>query len=175
MTQHPTAQNQYFPSKRDWWIVLLIWIGVIVSVVGGMVPIFLQEGTLGTKILVAGVCLGMDVLMLWVLYGTGYTITRNQLGIRCGPFTFSVPLNEIDAVTPTRNPLSSPACSLDRLTIVYSDSMRSIMISPKDKAGFLSAIVHRCPTLMVLNDRVMRKNEAGSPLSSQEFHPQALS
>lgn len=175
MSQRDIDQIRYFPSKRDWWIGLLIWVGVIVSVVGGMVPVFLQEGTFGTKILVAGVCLGMDVLMLWVLYGTGYTIARDQLMIRCGPFTFPVPLNEIEAVTPTRNPLSSPACSLDRLTIAYSNSMRNIMISPKDKADFLSAIIHRCPTLMVLNDRVMRKNEAGSPFSSQEFHPQALS
>jgi len=175
MTQRNPAHSSYFPSKRDWWIVLLIWVGVLVSVIGGMVPVFLEEGTLGTKILVAGVCLGMDALMLWVLYGTGYTITSDQLLIRCGPFTFPVPLNEINAVTPTRNPLSSPACSLDRLKIAYSDSMRSIMISPKDKPEFLSTIVQRCPTLMVLNDQVMKKNEAGSPLSSQEFHPQSLS
>jgi hypothetical protein len=175
MSQLDAAQSSYFPSKRDWWIVLLIWVGVIVSVVGGMVPVFLEEGTLGTQILVAGVCLGMDALMLWVLYGTGYTITSDQLLIRCGPFTFPVPLDEIDAVTPTRNPLSSPACSLDRLKIAYSDSMRSIMISPKDKPGFLSTIVQRCPTLMLLNDQVMERNEAGTPFPPHGLHPPSLS
>jgi len=164
MFQRDAAQSLYFPSKRDWWIVLLIWVGVIVGVVGGIFPVFLENGPFGSKILVAGVCLGMDALMLWVLYGTGYTITREQLVIRCGPFTFPVLLKEINAITPTHNPLSSPACSLDRLKVAYLDSMRSIMISPKDKTGFLSTIVQRCPTLMVLNDGVMQKKEAGSPL-----------
>ena len=164
MTRRHPAQIAYFPSKREWWIVLLIWVGVIVGMVGGIFPVFLEDGTFGSKIPVAGVCLGIDGLMLWVLYGTGYTITSDQLVIRCGPFTFPVPLNEINAVTPTRNPLSSPACSFDRLKIAYLDSMRTIMISPKDKSGFLSTIVQHCPTLMVRNDRVMQKEEAGSPL-----------
>jgi hypothetical protein len=169
------GQNLYFPSKRDWWLVLLIWVAVIVGLVGGLAPVFLEDGALITKLLLAGVCLGVDALMLWVLYGTGYTIASDQLLIRCGPFTFPVPLEEINAITPTHNPLSSPACSLDRLKIAYLDSLRSIMISPKDKPGFLSTIVQRCPTLMVLNDGVMQKKEAGSPILPQAFHSQSLS
>ena len=32
-----SSQYLYFPSKRDWWIVALIWLGVVVSVAGGLV------------------------------------------------------------------------------------------------------------------------------------------
>jgi hypothetical protein len=42
-------------------------------------------------------------------------------------------------VEETRNPLSSPALSLDRLKITYGNGKR-IMISPADKIGFLKAI-----------------------------------
>ena len=104
-----------------------------------------------------GVILGIDALMLWMLYGTGYTVTRDLLLIRCGPFSFRVPLNQIISITPTRNPLSSPACSLDRLKVVYGDSPKSIMISPADKSEFLSAIVQHFPSLVILGDQVRKR------------------
>jgi len=81
--------------------------------------------------------------MLWVLYGTFYWFSEDRLVIRCGPFRFRVPLLEIDSVEPTRNPLSSPACSLDRLLLRYG--RKSIMISPADKTGFLAELQLRCP------------------------------
>jgi hypothetical protein len=45
-------------------------------------------------------------------------------------------------VVPTRNPLSSPALSLDRLRIEYGQG-RAIMISPADKGPFLRALEER--------------------------------
>ena len=42
-------------------------------------------------------------------------------------------------IRPTRNPLSSPALSLDRLRIDYG-SGRSIMVSPEDKDKFIGDI-----------------------------------
>jgi hypothetical protein len=41
------------------------------------------------------------------------------------------------------DPLSSPACSLDRLLLRYGS--RRIMISPADKIGFLAELQLRCP------------------------------
>lgn len=54
-----------------------------------------------------------------------------------------VPLREIRLVRSTRNPLSSPALSLDRLRIEYG--RRAIMISPDDKARFLEELQKRMP------------------------------
>ena len=156
------GQDLYFPSKQDWWIVGLIWLGVTVSLVGGIIPLVVSGASWAEMILVVSLLVGMDWLMLWVLYGTGYTITPDRLFIRCGPFTFRVILNEINEITPTRNPLSSPACSLDRLKVVYGLSQQSIMISPADKSGFLSAIVQHCPSLIVLHSQVRKKADPSS-------------
>jgi len=175
MSQRETAHNLYFPSKRDWWLVLFIWIAVTVGLVGGFAPVFLEEGPLAPKLLVAVVCLALDGLMLWVLYGTGYLVRKELLLIRSGPLTFRVPLQEINSITPTRSLLSSPACSLDRLKIVYRDSKRTIMISPDDKPRFLSTVAQRCPTLLLLNDRILKKRETGSTIPSQGLHPQSIS
>jgi hypothetical protein len=140
--------NPTFPSKRDTWIILLSWVGSVVEVAVGII-LLLSNVPPPIKVLAPLVCLTGAVFMVWVLYGTYYVVTQDTLTIRCGPFRFRVPLTEIEAVTPTRNPLSSPACSLDRFLIQYRQSRRRIMVSPLDKAGFLQALVARCPHLMV--------------------------
>ena len=162
MPPNGQSQNCYFHSKRDWWLVGLIWLGVLVSVVGGIVPSVIAGASWAEMLMVVVLLVGMDTLMLWVLYGTGYTVTSDQLFIRCGPFAFHVCLRDIDSITPTRNPSSSPACSLDRLKVVCGYSRRNIMISPKDKSGFLSAIVQNCPSLIVLHNQVRKKLGASS-------------
>jgi len=175
MSTNDQSQGLYFPSKRDWWIVALIWLGVLVSVVGGIVPLVIG-GVSWTELLMMGSLLvGMDSLMFWVLYGTGYTITPDRLLIRCGPFAFHVTLNGIDSITPTRSPWSSPACSLDRLKIVYGLSQQNVMISPSDKSGFLSAVVQQCPTLVVLHDRVRKKADSSSSAIAPSVQPQVIS
>ncbi len=174
MPPNDQHQDLYFPSKRDWWIVGLIWFGVIVSVVGGIVPLVLGGAFWVELIFTASLIVGMDVLMLWVLYGTGYRITSDRLLIRCGPFTFPVNLNSIDSITPTRSPWSSPACSLDRLKIVYGVSHQSMMISPEDKSGFLTAIVQHCPSLMVFHGGVRKKFDTTSTSFAQAIQPQTI-
>jgi len=172
MATHNKSQDRYFPSKRDWWIVGLIWMGLLISVIGGIVPFVIAGTSWSELVWVLGLLLGMDALMLWVLYGTGYTVTQDQLLIRCGPFGFRVSLDAIDSITPTRSPWSSPACSLDRLKIVYGFSQQNIMISPADKPGFLSAIVQQCPTLVVLHDQVRKKTNSSSLAVEPTTHPQ---
>jgi hypothetical protein len=81
-------------------------------------------------------------LPLWILGTTDYTIDGDELRIRSGPFRTRVRISGIAAITPTRNPLSSPALSLTRLRIDH-DGSRSVMISPADCAGFLAAIEAR--------------------------------
>ena len=169
-----SSQACFFPSKRDWWIVGLIWFGIVVSVVGGLLPIVLA-GTSWVELGVMGsLVAGMDGLMLWVLYGTSYTITPERLVIRCGPFTFLVTLKSIHSIIPTRRPWSSPACSLDRLNIVYGVSQQSIMVSPEDKLGFLSAIVKQSSSLTLIHDRVLKKTDPSAMVVDPLNPPQVL-
>ncbi|TLP80170.1 PH domain-containing protein [Maribacter sp. ACAM166] len=60
-------------------------------------------------------------------------------------------LSEIDKIrkiSETNNPLSAPAASLDRLEIVY-DAYGTILISPKDKSGFIKHITQLNPKIEV--------------------------
>ena len=79
---------------------------------------------------------------VWMVLSTSYTLGGTQLRVRCGPFRWTIPLAEIRDVRPTRSPLSSPAPSLDRLRIDYG-KRRSVMISPRDKEGFLRELAAR--------------------------------
>ena len=93
--------------------------------------------------------------MIWVLYSTRYIFESRVLLIRCGPFSFRVPFNEIGSVRPSRNPLSSPACSLDRLLISWRNNSRKILISPEGQADFLHRLAQRCPQLRLQGDRLV--------------------
>jgi len=66
-------------------------------------------------------------------------MSAGVLEIRSGPFKWTIPLDAIKKVDPSRSLLSSPALSLDRLRIQYGGG-KSILVSPNDRDGFLAAI-----------------------------------
>lgn len=51
-----------------------------------------------------------------------------------------IDINSIRKIYKTKNPLSSPALSIDRIAIVYN-KYDEVLISPKDKKGFVDAIL----------------------------------
>ena len=51
-----------------------------------------------------------------------------------------IDINSIRKNYKTKNPLSSPALSIDRIAIVYN-KYDEVLISPKDKKGFVDAIL----------------------------------
>ena len=129
-----------FKSKVDRWILVLI----LLAIIGQVVAITAAVNEAGEPAMITSlilVMIGVVALMVWLLLGTHYTVDRGTIRIVSGPFRWKVPIDEITSVSATRNPLSSPALSLDRLSIRYG-KRRRIMISPADKAGFLKAIGH---------------------------------
>lgn len=147
-----TRSADTFVSKRDDWLVAVIWIASAVGVVA-LVPVVWAARC--EPRLLLGVGPGLLALGLgpWVLYGTAYTFAGEQLLIRSGPFRWRIPFAEIVGVEPSSNPLSSPACSLDRLLIQYGK--RRIMVSPLDRAGFLSRLATLCPQLRLEGERLV--------------------
>ena len=144
-----------FPSKRDWWIVALIWVGALLALFAG----FDQLSGAGSPALRGSfslLCVAIAGFMIWVLYRTEYVLTMEDLLVRCGPFRYRIPLAGVDSVTPSRNPLSSPACSLDRLLIKWEDGRRQILISPDPKADFLRVLAQRCAQLTLQGERLVR-------------------
>jgi hypothetical protein len=133
-----------FPSKRDGWLVAVIWLAGVLLVVTAWIPIV--AGPFGAlRVPLAIVHLGTAGFAFWVLYGTAYRVGERELLVRSGPFRWRIPIDAITTVTPTANPLSSPAVSLDRLRIAYRAARgdRALMVSPADKAGFLAALAAR--------------------------------
>lgn len=84
--------------------------------------------------------------ILSLLLHTRYTITESEVLIVCGPLAWQVPVQQITRIRPTRNPLSSPALSLDRLEIRYG-KYDSVLVSPADQAGFLAALLRLNPAI----------------------------
>ena len=126
-----------FHSAVDTWFYLLVLI------IPGALFIFvvISIGTENTEVMgaigvVAVFSLGLPV---WVLRSTYYLVDAGTLKVRSGPFSWSIPLNEIKSVKRSRSLLSSPALSLNRLKIQYGRG-RTLLVSPKDMAGFKSAI-----------------------------------
>ena len=138
--------SRYFRSKVDWWFyVLLASVALVLGftayavagIEAGDASRDMAAPALTFSILAISVLPALG-LPLWLLFSTGYTLDATQLRVKSGPFAWTVPLADIRNVRPTRNPLSSPALSLDRLLIEHAGGM--LMISPADKDGFLNEL-----------------------------------
>jgi hypothetical protein len=84
----------------------------------------------------------ISALGVWLYFTTRYIVTSDRLLVRSGISSLDISLGDITRIEPTRNPLSAPAWSLDRLLITYGHG-KTCMISPRDKANFLSLLRER--------------------------------
>ena len=126
-----------YRSKIDAWLLAVVAVAMAVSLV-----VTFTTFTAGSPVawLVAAVTVGIGVgLPLWLLLSTRYTLEPRRLVVQSGPFKWHIEVADITSITPSSNPLSSPALSLDRLRIDYGRS-RSLMISPRNKDQFVRDI-----------------------------------
>jgi len=119
-------------SKIDLWLIAVLATSLLLPL--GLTVIF--PSTLLLTLIILSPVLG---LFLWLFSTTKYEIRGANLYISSGPVKFNFPIGEITSVKATRNLLSSPALSLDRLEIKYG-SGKTTLVSPKDKSNFLSDI-----------------------------------
>ena len=145
-----------FASKRDAWIVAVIWIGTA-AMLAGAGAMLASPGPIAARVALAGFLLLAGVFSLWVTYATRYVVTAEKILVHCGPLRWHIPLAAVASIVPTRNPASSPAVSLDRLQIVYAANggERAMLIAPADKAAFLAAVAAHCPSLVLDGDRLV--------------------
>ncbi|HEX4025430.1 MAG TPA: PH domain-containing protein [Steroidobacteraceae bacterium] len=86
------------------------------------------------------------VVIVWVNLSTYYEFEGEAFVAHSGPFRWRIPLQEIRAVSESDSARSGPALSMDRLEVAYGNG-RVLLISPRDKAGFLAALRRRVPRL----------------------------
>lgn len=126
-----------YRSKIDAWLLAVLALAMAVSLV-----VTFMTFSAGSPVawLVAAVTVGIGVgLPLWLLLSTRYTLEPRRLVVQSGPFKWHIAVADITSITPSSNPLSSPALSLDRLRIDYGRSS-SLMISPRNKDQFVRDI-----------------------------------
>lgn len=144
-----------FPSKVDLWLAAVLVLATLVAI-SVAVAATVSAGMGGLGAWVTPVI--MLVVFRAVVWPIRYDVDPEQLVIHFGFFRKRVPVHEIARVTPSRNPLSSPALSLDRLRIDYRKG-KCVLISPADRAGFALAIRDRAPSA-VIDERLLPATKA---------------
>lgn len=139
-----------FPSKKDVWFGLIIWgfvLFMIAAYVFGGEPIGMQFITYNS---IAGYVLSVLIigLLLWLWFGTGYKIEGGFIKIKFGPFQSKVKIAEITKLRATKNPLSAPALSIDRIEILYG-KYGTALVSPKNRVQFIKTLLAENPGIEV--------------------------
>jgi hypothetical protein len=143
-----------FPSKVDSWIVALMILPLTVSI--GVVGSALRANPpLPAVFLMVGIEVLVLALITATVRSTRYEVTDREVIVRSPPFRWRIEIDSIESIRPSRSPVSSPALSLDRLEIRY-DGDRRILVSPRDREGFLAAVVARSRHLHRAGEHVRR-------------------
>jgi len=131
-----------FRSKVDWWLHL-IFVAFLAVNIWAIVGVFV--GDFGT-IIIAIVFTPLSVFLIVPIWlNTYYLLDEDELLVRGGLGRGTrIGYNQITSICETRNPISSPALSLDRLEIRFKSKSGSfsdtIIISPRDKQGFIEQL-----------------------------------
>ena len=140
-----------FPSKVDWWLGAILVAVIPVSMLLSAYTAF-RAGQTGMAVASVAFVIVLYVGLVFPMY---YELERDSLVIRFGLMRSRIPYSAIKAVSPTRNPLSSPALSLDRLHVDCDRNWgRGVNISPKEKQRFLEELAKRAPHLELAGDRL---------------------
>jgi hypothetical protein len=126
-----------FRSKVDWWLALILF-----SIPG--VPMLVRWTRFDTGSLQPSFWIPVIVAaaLLVVFVPIRYVIEGETISVQCGVIGWEYTafhVREVQSVRPTYDILASPALSLDRLSVEMG-FRGAILISPKDKAGFLRAL-----------------------------------
>jgi Bacterial PH domain len=145
-----------YRTKGDCWSLVVT---TMILPAAGLVCLVLGEAGLGWGLLTVGLLVALifaTILYLWawpVEYDPGASGADGEpiLFVRCGRrLRYSIPLAEIREVRPSAELGSSPASwSYDRLKVVYRTGSinRSLLISPRDRGGFLDELARRAKHL----------------------------
>ncbi|HSP17303.1 MAG TPA: PH domain-containing protein [Thermoanaerobaculia bacterium] len=138
-----------FESKRDLWIIVLLRVFPLVVLAIVAVAWYLRHGDVRGPIAGVIVVIGVELLFFESLFrSTYYVIDGSTLLIRSSFLRWRIPIGEITAITPTRSAISSPALSLDRLRIDYSDTF--ILVSPEKQGQFIEALRSANPAITTM-------------------------
>jgi hypothetical protein len=152
-----------FRSKIDSGLGTIVGATLALPLLLGLFNLLTPGGNPRSGWVLIGAALVVAAGLAIMLFPVVYQVTTTDLIVRSGLRAWTIPLDSIERVTPTNNPLSSPAWSLDRLRVDYRKQGvgKMVLISPNDKAGFLRALAMRSPGLELRGDRLLRVTRRG--------------
>ncbi len=96
-----------------------------------------------------GIILATSVFVGHLLFTTRYEIKGDMLKIKSGwIYRLSLPITDIISIKTTRNFISSPAASMDRIEIRYN-AYDSVIVSPREKESFIRELTRIKPDIEV--------------------------
>lgn len=124
-----------YRSKIDWWLMLIVFLPFVFILVKATIDREIEMVITGL------VLISLVLLLLWTIK---YKIDGPILTVW---FT-KIEIKNIKKIYKTRNPLSSPALSIDRIGIVYN-KFDEVLISPEDKVQFVEDLLKINPDIEV--------------------------
>lgn len=136
------STDAIYPSKVDAWLATTI-LGGLLGIIGLAVYLFFFHIWAGVFVLICALVSGL------IIYACGvpcrYTLKQDHLHIQAGLVQDTVPYGQIIGATHTRNPLSAPALSLDRIKIELKGAgfPNYRLISPVKRDEFIAELLRR--------------------------------
>ena len=137
-----SATTQRFASKVDWWLAAIVISVPIISL--GTAIAGTASGDTGAAITGWITLAAILALYVGVVWPVQYEVGNDELVIRYGFVRTRIPLDQITRVEPSKNPLASPALSLDRIRLDRRGGGFAL-VSPADRTGFARAILEGAP------------------------------
>jgi hypothetical protein len=155
----PIMQNEMiYASKKDWWLMVIIAAAGL-ALAGAAAYQVSTNGLAHPASWILLLCLLFYLTVVLIFaYPVSYEIRPPDLLIRAGLTRSRITLSSIEAVSPTRDPASAPALSLDRLRIDYLKKGKPTfsLVSPEDKAAFLTNLVQSTDGLELRGNQMIR-------------------
>lgn len=130
-----------YRSKIDTWLIVLLTI-----VFGSLIFVAFSSKDWVLSLIL----LPLISLMIYMFSTLRYIIDGDFLNIKFGFFTHSkININDIRSIEKSNNLLSSPASSLDRLSIKYK-KYDEVLVSPKEKQDFIKDLLSVNAGIVVL-------------------------
>ena len=126
-----------FKSKIDKWLLTCLALSIIACLLGASV--MLREGGTVNYAIAAFILIVGAGFPLWIFVSTKYIVKNENLKIISGPFSWNILIESIKSVQETKNAVTSPALSFDRLEIKY-DEDKVINVSPVNKIEFMQKL-----------------------------------
>jgi hypothetical protein len=146
-----------YKSKKETWLMVVIVASTLGTVFAGAALILFAPEI---WVRVIGLVM-MFASLITILLTTpiSYTIDRDSLYVRGGYKHWTIPIQNILAVRPSRGWLASPALSMDRLEIEYKDweGTSLLLISPARTDQFLNELARLDSELILERGRLYRK------------------